>query len=270
MRTRAHPGIAQVIGLTLATALSCGGAQSATVLKTANRDLDSNAASVTTVYAEGGKMRVETGGAQDVVAVFKDDTLYSLNPKDRTYYAMDRATMKKMAETLNPALKMLQQQMDNMTPEQRAQMEKAMGTKMPGMGKQAVEEVRKTGKTNKVAGYDCTYSEVWQDGQLASELCVTPIAALKGGNELYDASMKISALMQDMLTEIDAPWLRQMANRQVENYSKLGGVPVLGRTFVGGKAVRESTLQSIVTQAAPAGAFDIPAGYTRKEMLPQR
>lgn len=266
MRISAFTVLAQVI----ATALSCGVAHAATVLKTANRDLASNDASVTTVYAEGGKMRVETGaGPQDVVAVFKDDTLYSLNPKDRTYMAMDRAAMKKMAETLNPALKMLQQQMANMTPEQRAQMEKMMGTKLPGAAKESVEEIRKTGKTSKVAGYDCSYAEVWVDGALASELCVTPIAALQGGKELLDASVKVSALMQDMLKEIDAPWIKQMANRQVENYSKLGGVPVLGRTFDNGKPARESTLQSITTQAAPAGAFDIPAGYTRREMMPQ-
>jgi len=267
MRISAFTVLAQVV----ATVLSCGAAHAATVLKTASRDLASNSASVTTVYAEGGKMRIESGGGpHDVVAVFKDDTLYSLNPKDRTYMAMDRAAMKKMAETLNPALKMLQQQMANMTPEQRAQMEKAMGTKLPGAGQESVEEIRKTGKTNKVAGYDCSYAEVWVDGALASELCVTPIATLKGGKELLDASVKISALMQDMLKEIDAPWIKQMANRQVENYSKLGGVPVLGRTFANGKPTRESTLQSITTQAAPAGAFDVPAGYTRKEMMPQR
>lgn len=264
MRTSAY--------LVAATALLCGTAQSATVLKTSNKDLESATQSVTTIYAEGGKMRVETGGAQDAVALFRDDTLYSLNPKDRTYSVLDRAAMKKMAATVSPALKQLQEQMAKMSPEQRAQMEKMMGgAKMPGMGgKEVVEEIRKTGKSGKVAGHSCSYSEVWRDGVLASELCVAPIGSLQGAQELVDASMKVAALMEDMLKELDAPWLKQFANRQVENYGKLGGVPVQSRLFNDGKPVRESTLQSIATVAAPAGAFEVPAGYTRKEMIPSR
>jgi hypothetical protein len=252
-------------------ALLCGAAQAATVLKTTNRDLASNRETTTTVYAQEGKMRVETGGAQDNFAIFRDDTLYSINPKDRNYVALDRASMKKMAETVNPAMQRMQEQMEKMTPDQRAQMERMMGgTKLPGMGKAAVEEIRKTSRTGKVAGYGCTYSEILQDGVVASEACVVPLTALKGGQELYDASLKISALMEDMLKEIDAPWLKQMANRQIENYSKLGGVPVLTRTFANGKPTRESTLQSIATQAVPASSFELPAGFTRKEMMPQR
>lgn len=250
--------------------LLCGAAQAATVLKTTNRDVASNAESITTLYAQDGKMRVETGGAQDSFAIFRDDTLYSVNPKDRNFIAMDRASMKKMAESVNPAMKQMQEQMSKMTPEQRAQMERMMGGKLPGMGKAPVEEIRKTAKTDKVAGYNCKYSEILQDGVVASEFCVVPLASLKGGQELYDASLKVSALMEDMLKEIDAPWLKQMANRQVENYGKLGGVPVLTRTFVDGKAVRESTLQSIATQAVPASSFEVPTGFTRKEMMPQR
>jgi len=268
MRITAHSLAAPFMALAL-----CATAQAATVLKTVSRELDGSKESLTTVYAEGGKMRVETGGANDVVAVvFRDDALYSFNAKDRTYYVMDRASMKKMADTVNPALKQLQEQMAKMSPEQRAQMEKMMGGgKLPGMGgKEPVEEIRQTSRTSKAAGYSCTYAEMWQDGVLVSEACVAPMASIKGGQELADASVKIAALMSDMLKEIDAPWLKQIANRQVENFAKLGGVPVIGRTFSGGKPVREATLQSIASTAAPAGAFEVPAGYTRKEMMPQR
>jgi hypothetical protein len=252
----------------VALALLCGTAQAATVMKTAVRDLASNKESVATVYAQDGKMRVESGGPQENFAIFTGDAVNAVNPKERNYVSIDRASIKQMAATANPALKQLEARMAGMSPEQRAQMEKMLGAHMPSSGsKPVVEETRKTGKSGKMAGYSCSYTEVLRDGVVVSEICVTPVGALKGGNELYDASAKLGALMEDMLKEIDAPWLREMANRQIENYGKLGGIPVFTRIFRDGKPVRESTLQSIATQAAPAGAFEIPAGFTRKEMM---
>ena len=254
-----------------ATALLCGTAQAATVLKTAIRDLASNKESIATVYAQDGRMRVETGGPQENFAVFDGEAMNAINPKERNYVVIDRASMKKMAATMNPALKQLQERMASMPPEQRAQMEKMLGGNMSGMGgKPVVEEIRKTGKSGKIAGYNCSYSEVLRDGVVTSEICVAPVNALKGSQELYEASAKLGALMEDVLKEIDAPWLKEMANRQIENYTKLGGIPVFSRAFKDGKPVRESTLQSIVTQSVPASNFEVPAGFTRKEIMPQR
>lgn len=254
-----------------AAALLCGTAQGATVLKTSIRDLASNKESIATVYAQDGKMRVESGGPQESFAVFTGDAMNAINPKERNYVVIDRASMKQLAATMNPALKQLQERLAGMSPEQRAQMEKMLGGQMPGMGgKPVVEEIRKTGKSDKVAGYNCSYSEVLLDGVVASEVCVAPLGALKGGQELVEASAKLGALMDDVLKEIDAPWLKEMASRQVENYSKLGGVPVFARSFRDGKPSRESTLQSIVTQSVPASTFEVPAGFTRKEIMPQR
>jgi hypothetical protein len=253
------------------TALLCGTAHGATVLKTSIRDLASNQESMAIVYAQNGQMRVESGGPQENFAIFTGDAMHAINPKDRNYVVIDRASMKQMAATVNPALKQMQERMAAMPPEQRAQMEKMMGAHLPGMsGKPVVEEIRKTGKSGKVAGYNCSYSEVLLDGVVSSEVCVAPIGALKGSQELYDASAKLGALMEDVLKEIDAPWLKEMASRQIENYSKLGGVPVFARSFKDGKVVRESTLQSIATQSVPATTFEVPAGFTRKEIMPQR
>ncbi len=76
--------------------------------------------------------------------MFKDDTIYVISHKDKSYVVMDRASMKRMAEQLNPALQMLQERMKTMTPEQRAQMEKMLGTKIPGGEAQPQPEIKRT------------------------------------------------------------------------------------------------------------------------------
>lgn len=256
--------------LPLATLALCGAAAHAgTVLKMTTRELPGGAETITTVQADSGKLRVDSGGPEDTFVIFKNDTLYAVNPKERSYTAMDRESMKKMADTINPALKQMQERLASMPPEQRAQIEKMMGGNMPGTSKQADEEIRQTGKTSKVAGYSCTYSEVLQNGVVVSELCIVPVDKLKGGQELYATSVKVTALMEDLLKDLEAPWLKQMVSRQMENYGKLGGIPVHSRMFENGQAARESTLKSIGSEPVAASNFEVPSGFTRKEMMPR-
>jgi hypothetical protein len=242
-----------------------GSIQAGTVLELVNRDLTNKTESPAKTYAQDGRMRIETGGPQDSFAIFRDDTIYTFDPKQKSYVAMDRATIKQLADQLNPALKMLQEQMENMPPEQRAQMERMLGTKLPGT-KEPVEEIRKTTRTATFAGHACAYSEILQDGVLQTEACVVPAASLKGSRELYDAATKVSALLEDMVDSIDLPMLKQMANRQMENFDRLGGVPVHTRTFDGGQAVHEATVKAIRNEALPATLFEIPAGYKKQEL----
>jgi len=236
-----------------------------TVLDIVNRDLANKSESPARTYAQAGKMRIDAGGPQDSFAIFRDETLYTFDPKKKTYVAMDRATIKQLAEQLNPALKMLQEQMANMSPEQRAQMERMLGTKLPG-AKAPVEEVRKTTRTATAAGHSCTYSEILQDGVMQAEACVVPAANLAGSQELYDAALKVSALLRDMVNSLDLPLLQQMADRQLENFDKLGGIPVVTRTFEDGQPVHEATVKAIRNETLPDSLFEVPAGYKRQDM----
>lgn len=251
-----------------AIATLAGAAQAGTVLEMVNRDLAGKGESTATTYAQSGRMRVDTGD-NDRYVIFKDDALYSISRKEKSYTVMDRATMKKMAEQINPALKQMQEQLARMPPEQRAQMEKMMGS-MTGVKQSSVQEVRKTARTGKVAGYACNYVEVVDDGVVSNELCVVAPGALKGGDELMAAALKMSALVQDIFKDIDAPWLKQSIDRQTANYGKIGGVPVQTRYFSDGKPAGDTTLKSIRTEALAADVFEVPAGFARKDMMAQR
>ncbi|HEY4366530.1 MAG TPA: hypothetical protein VGN07_04790 [Steroidobacteraceae bacterium] len=256
-----------LLALTLTMTLATMTAQAGALLKTKVHDIASNNDSETLLYAQDGNLRVETGDAQKSYAIFSNDALYAIDPKDKTYTTLDRASIAQMADQLNPALKQLQEQLAKMTPEQRAQMEKMLGKRVPGLGTQTVQDIRKTTRTDDVAGYHCNYTEVLQDGVLSAEFCVVPQNALKGGKELAESSARVSALVADMLKQIDAPWLKQLAEKQIEDYAKLGGIPVASRTFSDGKPTRESTLESATTQTLPATLFQVPAGFTKKDML---
>lgn len=261
--------VIRTVSLLIVSIGSLAAAHAGTRLETVNRDLSGGRATTINTWAQGGMMRVETQPNESAM-IFKDDTIYAISHKDKTYFAMDRASMKRMAEQLNPGLKMLQEQMKNMTPEQRAQMEKMLGRRLPAGDAEPQQEIKRTSRNDKINGYGCTYVEVREDGVLTDEMCVAPASALKGSDELMAAARKMTALMQDMMASMDAPWLKQMASKQLQNFEALGGIPVLSRHFVDGKPQNETTLSKISSEALAATQFDIPAGYTKKDMMSPR
>jgi hypothetical protein len=240
-------------------------AEAGTVLKTAVRDLANNREVISTSYAQQGSLRVETTGGSGTVVLFKNDVLYTLDPQQKTYLMVDQATMQRMIEQLGPALKKVQEMLASMPPEQRAQLEKTLGTSGAG-SKPVVEKVRKTGRTDKIQGYACSYSEVLRDDVVSTEACVAAPATLKGSQDLLDASSRVLAFMKPLTESVDLPFLRQITSRQLDNYAQLGGIPVRVRRFDAGKAIFESTLQSISTEAVPAAMFEVPEGYTKKDL----
>lgn len=251
-------------------ALAIGNVQAGTVVEAVSRELPGGGQGDTTLtYAQDGRMRVEAKPG-DTLMIFRDDTIYSIDTKDKSYYAMDRAAMKRMADQISPALKQMQEQLAKMPPEQRAQMEKMMGSRMPGMAKQKTQEIRKTGRADKIGGHACNYVEVHEDGALSEEMCVAPMGSIKGTQELMDAAMKMSALMKEMLSGLDAPWIKETMDKQIADYQKIGGVPLLTRHYSGGQPSSETTLKSIRSESVPAALFEIPAGYKKKDMMAHR
>jgi hypothetical protein len=248
--------------------LTVTAAQAGTRLETVSRDLAGGRSSNVSTWAQGGMMRVDAQA--DSSMLFKDETIYVISHKDKSYVTMDRASMKRMADQLNPALQMLQERMKTMTPEQRAQMEKMLGTKIPSGEDQPQPEIKRTSRNDKIGGYSCTYVEVREASVLTDELCVVPATALKGSAELMNAAKKMSALVNDMMASMDAPWLKQMAQKQIQNFEALGGIPVVSRHFVDGKPQNETSLTSINAETVAASQFEIPAGYTKKDMMAPR
>jgi hypothetical protein len=245
--------------LTLASLTASAG----TTLESVDHPLiEKRADTVATISAQDGNLRVESTG-RDRVMIFKNDTIYGLDSKEKSYTAIDRATLQTMAERLSPALKLLA----NLPPEQRAQVQSMMGHALPGAGEEHKQVIRKTNRTDHVSGYSCTYVEMLQDDVLAEEFCVVPPGSLKGSQDLLAATDKMQALLNDVFKSLDAPWVRQMVEQRITNFSELGGVPVFTRHYENGKPASEITLRSVRNEPLPNSTFEIPPGYAKKDMM---
>src|SRR5215207_8030513 len=80
------------------------------------------------------KMYVQNGSGRFVDAeghatLIKNGTFYIIDDTDKSYVAVDKATMEQLAKKISAAMEQVKEQLAALPPDQRAQMEKMM----PGM-----------------------------------------------------------------------------------------------------------------------------------------
>src|SRR5262245_31052999 len=110
--------------------LAAGPAHAGTVLETTTQNLANQTTQANRTLAQDGKLRVEQQSPESFM-LFRDETVFTVNGRDKTYVALDRAALTRMVDQINAASKKMQEQMAKLPPEQRAQMEKMMGGSMP-------------------------------------------------------------------------------------------------------------------------------------------
>jgi uncharacterized protein DUF4412 len=216
------------------------------------------------IYVQDGSgLFVDPEGRSSLI---KGDTLYIIDPTEKSYIVMDKATMEQVAKKLSDAVARMKEQMAKLPPEQRAQMEQMMGS--AGMGdasKPRTVDVANTGKSDKVDGRSCKIWDVTRDGELDEQICVVGYSELPGKENFQAVFGKFAKIFEDMAKSV--PMLSGMMANEFSAQAKVGGFPVRQRSYENGKLASEETLvKSWREEAIPASKFEIPAGYTRKQL----
>jgi len=216
------------------------------------------------MQVQDGRIRATQGSNHGMI--LKDSTITLLDDKHKTYREMDKESLRKMASQAGAAMAQLQDKMKNMSPEQRAMMEKAMGSHMPGgMGAQGATDTyaaTDTGKSETVEGRSCRIWQTTRNGAPLEELCVVPYASLPGREDLEKAFRKMADAVEDLSSAMPNVEKAMKARLSVNGY------PVRIRRYDAQGALRktETVLTKWTEESLPASVFDVPAGYTKQEM----
>ena len=215
------------------------------------------------------KMYIQNGSGRIVdregrVSLIKGDAMYILDDSDKTYIAMDKATMEKVGKQLNEAIARAKEQIAKLPPEQRAQAEQMMGGANLGGGENKVD-VTDTGKSETVEGRKCRVWDVTRNGELDEQICVVPYSALPGKEDLSKVFANFAKIYEEMTKNV--PMLAGSMSNEFTARVKAGGFPVRSRGYENGKLIDEETLVKVWREEAiPASMFEIPAGYTQKQL----
>ena len=235
-------------------------------IETISRDIKTQAADgpAQIVLVQGGKIRVNAAKTDTVI--LKNGSLFMIDDKKKAYREMDKASMKRMMDEAGAAMQQMQDQLKNMPPEQRAQMEQMMGANMPGMvtGKKDVYEAKDTGKSDTAEGRKCRIWNVTRNGQIQEELCVVPFSSLPGKEDMEKSFKEMAEAFQGMASAVPG------AADSIKAHNAINGYPVRTRFYDNkGKPLgKEQVLKTWSEESVPASAFEVPAGY-KKEAMPK-
>jgi hypothetical protein len=256
--------------LTLAIALAgaATAAHAGVYLESLDKELDgSKTPTASKMWFDGGRMRTENS---ENVVIFKNQTLYTIDSKSKSYRVIDKATAEQMGAQVAAAKKKMEERMAAMPPEQRKRMEEMMAKLGKGAGagmmpgaKPKQRSLKNSGRTETVAGIKCTIWEATEDGTKEQELCAAPAGSVPGGDEVIKTFRDISTMLSAITDKLGAGQASQQPWRDMET---INGVPILTRDFADGKATSEMRLTVVRKESVAGSSFEVPAGFTEKKV----
>ena len=229
-----------------------------------------------TVDGKKLKMTMNDAGNTQSTVIYRGDReeILLINHGDRTWRAMDKATMINLGQQISPAMEQMQKRMEealkNMPPERRAMMEKmfaSQGVNPAMLGGKVEMQVKKTGETQTINGYPCVKYETWRESEKVAEHCVTDWKQVPG-------SQGARGVFQDMAAFSQEVWQGAFKGGGgpasfFESIGKIEGYPVLTRIFSNGTIVTESRLTGVEEKSVSVQEFDPPKDYVKKDFLPK-
>jgi hypothetical protein len=208
------------------------------------------------------EMEMANGRKQAIVFDGGAQVLRTIDEQGKTYTEMTKADADRMSAQMSGAMSRMQEQMKNMPPEARARMEEMM--KGRGMASAASEPITytKTG-TDRVGKWTCDKFDGTRGGAKVSEICTVSPSALG----FTAADFEVTKQMAEFFASLMPQGADQMFRIGAGGASGFSGLPVRTVSFTNGAAGGTTEITEAGRQNIPDSTFEVPAGYTKREMM---
>jgi hypothetical protein len=237
-------------------------------IQSEDTDLATKKVSTDVILLDANRLRVDSDDGKSVMFLTDGgrNRMVMLDKAKNQYQEFDEETMKQMGQQMSAAMAQMQAAMKNMTPDQRAMMEKMMKGKMPLAAAAAPKTVYTAKGGGSVNGFSCTKYEGDLSGVKESEVC----AALPAQIKLTPADLQIFEKMKQFSSSL----LSALANSPVKVNVPSGygfeegyeGFPIQKIDFDNGQATKRSELKSITRTNFTDADFSL--GNAKKVELP--
>jgi hypothetical protein len=217
------------------------------------------------VQIEPKRMRAESSGAAgEKMIVLFDGTkqvMRLIDNEKKSYTEMTKEDVDALGGQMSAMMAQMEQQLKNLPPEQRAQIEAMM--KGRGMGAAAAPKVqyKKVG-TDTVGKWTCDKYEGYAEGKKTSEVCTVDPKALGFSASDFDVTRELAALFTKLMPANAA----QLFSLGVGGEQGFSGLPVKSVATVGGKQVTTEVTE-VSRQTFPDAVFQVPAGYQKQSFM---
>jgi hypothetical protein len=260
------PGMKTLVSLGCALLVTAGTAQAASGILIVQKTTSGGAVKTHQIQIEPTRMRAESvgpnGGTSALVFDGDKQVLYMIDVDKKTYSEMTKADVDKLATQLSGAMAMLQQQMANLSPEQRAQTEAMMkGRGLASAAAAPKPHYRKAG-TDVVGKWKCDKYERYEGEEKTSQICTVDPKTLG-----FSASdFAVTRQLADFFSKIMPQNARQIFSIGTGEDQGFSGVPIRSVVTIGGEQTT-SELAEITRQNFAESTFAVPPGFQKREFL---
>jgi uncharacterized protein DUF4412 len=213
-----------------------------------------------TSYLSTDHARMVQPDGGEAILDLKTGQITVIDTRKKEYYVVTRQDMDqmmaKLQQTMNsPEMQKAKEQMKNLPPDVQKRMQGMMG------GASSSVEVKKTGTTRKVAGYNCDNWTITA-GPMKTEHCVTTEIALPA--QTWDTYRDFAEKMRSMMASMGP--LAQGAGDMAAKMKEMRGFPVAtstSMTIMGRTSSSSNEVVEVKKGAIPASAWEVPAGYKK-------
>jgi hypothetical protein len=214
-----------------------------------------------TSYLSSDHARIVQPDGQEAILDLKTGQITVIDGRKKEYFVVTRQDMDqmkaRMQQAMNtPEMQRAQEQMKNMPPEVQKRMQGMMGAVAGSF------DVKKTGTSRKVAGYNCDNWTITLGQFSKTEQCVT--TELPVPVQTWDAYRDFAEGMRSMMASM-GPMAKGMADMAAK-MKEMRGFPLATSTtssFMGRSVSTSSEVTEIKKGAIPASAWEVPAGYRK-------
>ncbi len=254
-----------------ALALSAGGAAMAGTIITLDEAVNDAPSQPRIMYLDTDRLRM-TSPLVDIIFRGDQNKVWVLQSKNHSYLELTPGGMAQVGARMDQAMAQMKQKLAAMPEAQRKQIEammaaRGMGQSPPSAAPQTTYE--KAGDPRTVGQWNCTPYRIVLDGKPSSEVCIARLSDLGLSRDDLKAFASFGAFIGQIRAAMGG--LRtSMPTIDFDSMTKaigFDGFPVQTISKFGdGSREVVATLKSIQHQDPPAGAFDLPAGYAKRDM----
>ncbi|HKB09615.1 MAG TPA: hypothetical protein VKD69_03135 [Vicinamibacterales bacterium] len=226
-----------------------------------------NGSTVTTHQTQIEKTRMRSeitqpGGRKQVI-IFDGgaQVLRMIDDSNKSYTEMSKAEAEQIRAQMDSAMTMMQEQLKNLPPEQRARMESMMRGRMPGADRPKTD-YKKVG-TDKVGRWTCDKYEGTRSGEKVSELCTVAPSAMGFTPGDFEVTQQLATFFSSMMPQaVDGLFRIGATSAAPDSFS---GIPVRMVTFANGAPGAVIEVTEATHQSFADTLFQVPAGYQKRE-----
>jgi hypothetical protein len=220
-------------------------------------------------FVQDGKVLIKDAGDANTDMIFDpgNSTMYLIDHSTSTYMELNEETIMSFQEQASGMRALVEQQLQGIPPEQRAQMEQMMqnmGINTAAPVERPVPTLEEIGNTN-YSGFECSEQRVMEGAQQIATVCLS----LGNNLGLSEADYQTLLGMQNFTFRLasQAKELASQMGNSMPNFSgaSLDTLIIQGSDESGGSS-SSMNISGVEDDELPEGTTSIPGGYSAKDM----